>query len=184
MSIHMVLLDRDGVINENDRSIEGGPFYTTSWKDWTFRPGVLDAVAELTKGGIEVYVITMQNCILDGIVQPWEVDAIHREMCRAFKEHGGRIGNVFVCTSPVRTDAAKARAKSDAIHYIFEKFNVDPAWAVFVGDASHDMVAAYESGCNLAIQVRTDVMYESSERADVEVASLQAAVRYIKGVRK
>ena len=81
-----LFLDRDGVINR--RIIDG---YVTSWEEFEFLPGVLDAMELLAGKFRYIMVITNQQGVGKGLMTMEQVDAIHDRMCLEIEAHGGRI---------------------------------------------------------------------------------------------
>ncbi len=88
-----VFLDRDGVINQDS------PDYIKCWAEFDFIPGSRKAIARLTHAGITVIVITNQSAINRGMVPLAELENMHRRMCRAVADSGGRITGIFFCPS-------------------------------------------------------------------------------------
>lgn len=143
-----VLLDRDGVINE-DRSDS-----VLSRDDFVLLPRAVEAIALANRKGYGVLIITNQACVGRGDLSFDELEAIHRLMREAVGKAGGRIDEVYVCphTEAERCDCRKPRpglvyrARAD---YGFE---LDGTW--MVGDAQRDLDAALAAGCRPAL-VRT-----------------------------
>jgi len=87
----VVLLDRDGVINERVRG------YVTRWDEFRFAPGALEGLRVLAGIGARVAVVTNQSAIGRGVVDAARVEAIHSRMSREVRRAGGRIDDVLVC---------------------------------------------------------------------------------------
>jgi HAD superfamily hydrolase (TIGR01662 family) len=52
----VVFLDRDGVVNK-ERKNE----YVKNWTEFSFLPGVLDSLRNLTRAGFQIIVVTNQS---------------------------------------------------------------------------------------------------------------------------
>ena len=86
-----VFLDRDGVINRDS------PDYVTSWEQFVFLPGSLEAICRLTAAGLVVMVITNQSAVGRGMMNTATLEAMHQNLRQAVEARGGRIDAVFYC---------------------------------------------------------------------------------------
>ena len=92
-----MLLDRDGVINED----VGSPGVCRV-DDFRLVPGAAAAIARLNRAGATVCVVTNQTCVGKGLVTELELDGIHRRMRDALREEGGEdasIERIYVATT-------------------------------------------------------------------------------------
>src|SRR5688500_9688522 len=87
----LVILDRDGVINQDSDQ------YIKSPQEWLPIPGSLEAVARLSQAGWHVVVATNQSGIARGLYDMGTLNAIHAKMHKAVSLAGGRIDAVFYC---------------------------------------------------------------------------------------
>jgi D-glycero-D-manno-heptose 1,7-bisphosphate phosphatase len=143
-----VLLDRDGVLNE-DR-----PNYVKSLDEWVWQDGVLDALARLHAAGVRVGVVTNQSCVGQGILASAQLEAIHARMRSDVAEAGGRIDGIFFCPH-VDADGCDCRKPLPGLlHQAAEHFSCSLAGVPFVGDAGRDLVAAMAAGAE-PVLVRT-----------------------------
>jgi D-glycero-D-manno-heptose 1,7-bisphosphate phosphatase len=137
-----VLLDRDGVIN---RHISHG--YVTSWEQFEFLPGALDALRLLTENGYAALVISNQACVGKGLLSSCGLSAITRRFLLEVALAGGHIAQVYYCTHTEedRCDCRKPqpgllwRAKAD--------YDFIPEETFFIGDSLSDIQAAAAAGC-------------------------------------
>ena len=93
----LVLLDRDGVINED----VGSPGVCRV-DDFRLVPGAAAAIARLNRAGATVCVVTNQTCVGKGLVTELELDGIHRRLRDALREEGGEdasIDRILVATT-------------------------------------------------------------------------------------
>jgi D-glycero-D-manno-heptose 1,7-bisphosphate phosphatase len=136
----LVLLDRDGVLNE-DR-----PNYVKSWDEWVWAPGAREALARLHGAGVRVAVLTNQSCVNKGILAPETLAAIHRRMAEEAEAAGGAIDAVFYCPH-VDADGCDCRKPLPGLlHQAATHFGRDLAGVPFVGDARRDLEAAVAAG--------------------------------------
>jgi D-glycero-D-manno-heptose 1,7-bisphosphate phosphatase len=80
----LVILDRDGTINEDSED------YIKSPEEWRPIKGSLEAIARLTQADYRVVVATNQSGIARGLFDTRTLFAIHDTMLRALAQHGGR----------------------------------------------------------------------------------------------
>ena len=93
METWTVFLDRDGVINR--KAPEGE--YITSWSEFTWLPGVLDALRKLHQAGVRTLIVTNQQGVAKGLIEPRALDDIHQRLRTEVSAAGGRIDGIYVC---------------------------------------------------------------------------------------
>src|SRR5262245_9682767 len=87
----LVILDRDGVINEDSKE-----FIKTA-QEWHPLPGSLDAIARMTAAGVTITVASNQSGLGRGLLDEAALAAIHRKMLDAATAAGGRIAAIHYC---------------------------------------------------------------------------------------
>src|SRR2546421_1034100 len=87
----VIFVDRDGVA-VRDR---GG--YVKSWKEAVPVPGALDALADLSRDGHRLFVVTNQPAIGRGLTSAEAVAEIHERLAREVELRGGAIEGFLVC---------------------------------------------------------------------------------------
>ena len=87
----LVILDRDGTINEDSDQ------YIKSPEEWRPIKGSLEAIARLTQADYRIVVATNQSGIARGLFDTRTLFAIHDTLLRALAQHGGRIDAFFFC---------------------------------------------------------------------------------------
>lgn len=85
----LVVLDRDGVINEDSDD------FIRSLDDWRPVPGSLEAIARLNQAGFDVVVFTNQSGIARGYFDQDTLAQIHRRMLAEIEALGGRLGGIY-----------------------------------------------------------------------------------------
>lgn len=94
----IVLLDRDGVINQDSLH------YIKSTEEFIPIPGSIEAIARLTKAGYRIGVATNQSGVSRGYYDEAELAAIHGKMLNLVHEAGGkskRLNIVFTCHTKI-----------------------------------------------------------------------------------
>jgi D-glycero-D-manno-heptose 1,7-bisphosphate phosphatase len=136
----LVLIDRDGVINRDSNE------YIKSVEEWVPLPGSLEAIADLTRAGFTVAVITNQSGIGRGLFSEETLAAIHAAMRAAVEAAGGRLAGIFYC--PHRPDAACdcRKPKPGLLLQAARRFGVPLDGVAFIGDKASDVEAAQAAG--------------------------------------
>ena len=87
----LVILDRDGVINEDSDD------YIKSPVEWHPLPGSLEAIAKLNHFGFKVAVATNQSGLARGLFSIDELNAIHHKLHQALDRIGGQLECLVFC---------------------------------------------------------------------------------------
>ena len=136
----LIILDRDGVINEDsDQFIKN----TTEWKAI---PGSLEAIAKLNHAGYRVVVASNQSGIGRGLLDMGALNAINDKMYRVLAQVGGRIDALFYCPHAAEANCDCRKPKPGMFIDIAQRFNVDLAGVPSVGDSLRDLQAAVTAG--------------------------------------
>jgi len=144
----LVVLDRDGVINE-----DSGEFIK-SVAEWRPIRGSLEAIAALNGAGFRVAVITNQSGVGRGLFTEQTLGAIHERMSAAVRATGGELAAVYYC--PHRPDeGCECRKPKTALFRRLERdLGQSLAGTPLIGDRLSDIEAADAVGAR-AILVRT-----------------------------
>ena len=177
-----VFLDRDGVINEN---VTGD--YVRSWEALRILPGALEAIADLTRAGYPIVVVSNQQGVGKGLMTASDVEEIHQRLAGAIERSGGRVAAVRYCPHLADEGCVCRKPKPGLLVAAAAELGVDLAKSVFVGDAVSDVEAARAAGCR-PILVRTgrgvdaEAAVRTGDYGDVDVVDdLGAAARLING---
>jgi len=90
-SSKLIILDRDGVINEDSDD------YVKSVDEWIPLPGSLEAIALLNQAGYQIAIATNQSGLSRGYFTINDLHAMHSKMDALLKPLGGRIDSIFFC---------------------------------------------------------------------------------------
>lgn len=135
-----VLLDRDGVINEDAES------YILSVEAWQPIAGSLEAIGRLTRAGIPVAVCTNQSAIARGTLSNEGLAAIHRHMQTAIARMGGALAGIFFCPHGPDAGCNCRKPAPGLINEALQQLDRQPADAVMIGDSQRDIEAASRAG--------------------------------------
>jgi D-glycero-D-manno-heptose 1,7-bisphosphate phosphatase len=159
-----LFLDRDGVINEkidND--------YVRSWERFTFLPGVLTALQELSGIFGRIVVTTNQRGIGRGLFTEADLQDIHHRMLEEVVAAGGRIDACYFCPhlqdapdcncrKPLPGMALQAKAQFPEI--VFSK-------SVLVGDSVSDIQFGKNLGMHTVHITKSDVTMSDEKYASL-----------------
>ena len=169
-------LDVDGVVRHNDRSMDGGPYYTTSYDQVVFIKGALEAHKMLYEAGFKVYWVTMQNSIVEGVVSAEVVDNIFKQMAKDVMRIVQVPVKYRVCTTPTEDSDLKVWAKCQAVQEFAEADDIDLSQSVGIGDARSDILAFQKAGCGTNIHINIPRGDKDVKEADWVANSLYEAV--------
>ena len=157
-----LFLDRDGVVNR--RIVDG---YVTSWGEFEFLPGVLEAMGILAKRFKYIVIVTNQQGVGKGLMTMEQVDAIHDRMCAEIESRGGRIDGIMVCPQ-LATEPDNFRKPDPAMAYIAQETfpEIDLQKCIMVGDGATDIEFGRNAG------TRTVFIGDENPDADDCYASL------------
>jgi len=138
----LVILDRDGVINEDS------PDYIKSAEEWRPIPGSLEAIARLHQAGFHVYVASNQSGIGRGLFDLDALLTIHERMQRALAELGARIDAIeFAPEHP--DDASDLRKPAPGMLLdLAKRLQISLDGVPVVGDSLRDLQAAEAAGAS------------------------------------
>jgi D-glycero-D-manno-heptose 1,7-bisphosphate phosphatase len=155
--IPAVFLDRDSTLN-----VDHG--YTHKVEDFAWMPGAPKALALFHRHGIACFIVTNQGGIGKGLYTESDMAAFNDHLCHEAKRAGGRITDIAFCASHPDAAAAQLRAPSPRrkpapgmILELAEKWNVDLATSVMIGDRDSDVVAGQAAGCHAYLFDGTDL---------------------------
>jgi len=137
----MILLDRDGVLNE-DRSD-----YVKSPDELILVPGAASAVARLNQAGVLTVVVTNQGAIGRGLFDLDMLALIHQKLHAELAREGAHIDEILFC--PDHPDHPTERRKP-APGMLLEALSRHGGVAEetpMIGDTLRDMQAAAAIGC-------------------------------------
>ena len=140
-AMKLIILDRDGTINEDRED------FVKSADEFVPLPGSLDAIARLNHAGWHTVLATNQDGLGRGLFDMATLNAIHIKMNLLLAEHGGRIDAVFFCPHTELEGCACRKPEPGLFRQIGERYGINLAEVLVVGDAERDLVAGAAVGC-------------------------------------
>jgi D-glycero-D-manno-heptose 1,7-bisphosphate phosphatase len=137
----LVILDRDGTINE-DRDD-----FVKSADEWLPLPGALEAIARLNQAGWHAVVATNQSGLGRGLFDMAALNAMHAKMNQMLHRLGGRIDAVFFCPHTPADGCACRKPLPGLFEQIGYRYGIDLSEVPAVGDSLRDLRAGAAAGC-------------------------------------
>lgn len=144
----LVILDRDGVINEDSDA------YIKSPAEWVPIPGSLEAIARLNHAGYRVVVATNQSGVARGLFGMAELNAIHQKLHAALARLGGQLDGIYFCPHGPDDGCSCRKPRPGLLREIAARHGIDLAGVPAIGDNLRDLEAARAVSAT-AILVRT-----------------------------
>ena len=138
----LIILDRDGVINEDSDE------YIKSPQEWIPIPGSLEAIARLNKADYRVVVATNQSGIARGYYDLETLNAMHRKMNDLLAQLGGKVDGVFFCPHGPEDGCDCRKPMPGLFKQISRRMNKALRGVPSVGDSLRDIQAAKHVGAD------------------------------------
>lgn len=140
MSPHLVVLDRDGVINEDSDT------FIRSAAEWHAIGGSLEAIALLGAHGFTVAVATNQSGLARGHFDRVALNGIHGAMVEAVAASGGHIDRIVFCPHGPGEGCDCRKPAPGLLRQLAEHYGVGLQGVPFIGDSLRDLDAARAVG--------------------------------------
>ncbi len=144
----LVLLDRDGVINEDRADFVKSP------AELIFIPKALAAIARLKTHGHKLVVVTNQSCIGRGIINDEQLAEIHGKLQDNLAKLSADLDDILIAPDAPWAATDRRKPGPGMIFEAMRKYHATPRETVFIGDSTRDIEAARSAECH-RILVRT-----------------------------
>ena len=147
----IVILDRDGVINQDSDA------YIKSPEEWIPLEGSLEAIAQLNRNGYRVFIFTNQSGIARGYFDINTLELMHKKMDKMLQEVGGKIEKIFFCPHGPDDGCDCRKPNIGMLKQIEDHVGHSLESAFVVGDSKKDIKAAVKIGAkpNLVLTGKT-----------------------------
>ncbi len=136
----LIILDRDGVINQDS------PDFIKSPDEFIFLSGSVEAIVKLSQAGHRIGVASNQSGIARGHLTEETLQTIHRKMISAVQQYGGVLNDIAYCPHAPDVDCMCRKPKPGMLIAIADKYKVNYHDIIFVGDRLSDIQAAEAIG--------------------------------------
>jgi D-glycero-D-manno-heptose 1,7-bisphosphate phosphatase len=145
-----VFLDRDGVINQYLPED-----YVKTPEELVILPGVCEAIAQLNKAQVPVFLISNQQGVGKGIMTQADLDSVQAKLDAELKEHGAHLDGVYYCTCLAGPNCKCRKPAPTMLSQACIEHDLDLRRSVFIGDTEGDAKAAKSAGVGMFILVMT-----------------------------
>ena len=132
----LILLDRDGVINQDSKD------YIKNAEEWAPIKGSLEAIGYWQRRGIEFAVCTNQSGLGRGLFSKDDLFNMHAKCNSILKSLGGKPLRFFFCPHTPENNCSCRKPKALLLELAIEALGSKPSNTVFVGDSPSDLKAA------------------------------------------
>lgn len=163
----LIILDRDGVINQDSDD------YIKSPEEFIPLPGSLEAIARLHRAGYTIAVATNQSGIARGYFDLDTLNLMHEKLHQLLAACGGQIDGIFYCPHAPDDDCECRKPKPGLLLDIKARFDTVMQDVPAVGDSLRDLQAARSVGAR-PVLVRTG----KGERTIAQAEGLEGVAVY------
>lgn len=149
----VVLLDRDGVINQDSYS------YIKSVEEFKFLPGSIEAIVRLSQLGYQIGIATNQSGVSRGFYDLATLHAIHEKLLMEVRRAGGTINAIEYCIHMPDAGCFCRKPQPGMLLKLANRFQCASLTGVpFIGDRISDIEAAKKAGATpiLVLSTMTD----------------------------
>jgi D-glycero-D-manno-heptose 1,7-bisphosphate phosphatase len=135
--VKLVILDRDGVINQDSDN------FIKTVDEFIPLPGSVEAIARLKHAGYKVFVATNQSGISRGYYDIATLDAMHKKLAQQLSEFNAEIDGIEFCPHGPDDQCDCRKPKPGMYLSIARKLGLsDLSDVLVVGDSLRDLEAA------------------------------------------
>jgi D-glycero-D-manno-heptose 1,7-bisphosphate phosphatase len=176
----LVLLDRDGVINEDSDE------YIKSPEEFHMLPGVPQTIARLNFSGVKCALATNQSGIARGLFTLEGYLQIQQKLNKKLAEHDAYLDGVFFCPHGPDEQCECRKPEPGLLLKALSRFTVMASNAVFIGDSIRDIQAAVRADITpILVRTGNGVATEKSRHPDLKnVAVFDSLVEAVDEVLK
>lgn len=138
--MNVLVLDRDGVINYDSDS------YIKSVSEWVPIDGSIEAIAEFSRAGFRIVVVTNQSGLGRGLLNESALEDIHLRLESKVESLGGKIDGIFFCPHHPRENCDCRKPKNGLLKKAERVLQASLKNSFFVGDSYTDLQCAVNFG--------------------------------------
>lgn len=172
MNKKIIILDRDGVINEDSDD------YIKSPEEYIPIPGSLEAISLLNKAGYTVVVASNQSGIARGYFSLETLEQMHGKLSSLLADKGGKIDKIYFCPHSPDDHCDCRKPQPGLFLKILEDYPVEPRGVVVIGDSLKDLqVARAVNMVPMLVRTGKGAITEAALRNDVKLGEQFANVK-------
>lgn len=140
MADRVIVIDRDGVINEDSDE------YIKSAEEWRALPGSIEALSRLSHAGHRICVVSNQSGLRRGLFGLAELNDMHRKLRDLLAGQGAQIEMIAFCPH-LPTDGCDCRKPRPGLLFaVGERLGISLNGVPYIGDSLSDVQAARAAG--------------------------------------
>jgi D-glycero-D-manno-heptose 1,7-bisphosphate phosphatase len=143
-----ILLDRDGVINEESSVFIKSP------DEFLPLENSLEAIALLNQHHYKIVIITNQSGLARGFFNETTLNLIHQKMRDELVKVGGEIEAIYFCPHQASDLCECRKPKGGLLKQFAADYDADLSQIYFIGDSLRDIQAAQNAGA-IPVLVKT-----------------------------
>lgn len=175
-----LFLDRDGVINE-----ENVGSYITSWDEFKFCDGVLDALKQLNEVFGNIVVVTNQRGVGKGVMTKEALKQIGENMTAEVAASGGRIDKIYACTATEDSHPNRKPNTGMALQAKEDYPQIDFKKSVMVGNSPGDLEFGKRLGMHTVfLTTKYEPFALPHDLVDEQYATLLQWAQHVKAVEE
>lgn len=140
MAARLLLLDRDGVINEDSADFIKSP------REWFPIPGSLHALGLARQHGYRILVVSNQSGLARGLFGLEDLHRIHTRLRQEAQALGGDVDGFLFCPHGPRQGCDCRKPQPGLLLAALMRSGTAAADAVMIGDRASDLAAARAAG--------------------------------------
>ena len=153
----VVFIDRDGVINVDLWR------YVEHWKEFRFEKGALEGLRTLSEKGFDIFIISNQAGVGDGIFSEAAMWQVHEKMIAAMAKRDIKIRGTRYCIHAKKEKCDCRKPKTQLLEKAVANLSFDKGKTYFVGDKLSDLEAGKNFGIR-TILVRTGYGWKTEKQ--------------------
>ncbi|MEP6700320.1 MAG: HAD-IIIA family hydrolase [Bacteroidota bacterium] len=136
-----IFIDRDGVINQEKKED-----YILNCREFIFYDGVREAIQQLSEKFGKIIIVSNQRGVGKGLMTEAELHNIHQHMQKQIETAGGRIDQIYYCTSTNNKHPDRKPNPGMAFHAKTDFPGIDFTKTIMVGNKPSDMLFGRNAG--------------------------------------
>lgn len=137
-----IILDRDGVINKNDKN-----YYVWKKDQLEFVDGIFENLRLLKQAGYKLFVVSNQGGISKGIYSKNEAVSLNKHIQDCLKMKQIELEDILFCPHHPEIEQCLCRKPSPLlIDRLISRYALDKSRTIFIGDSESDIQAANRAG--------------------------------------
>jgi D-glycero-D-manno-heptose 1,7-bisphosphate phosphatase len=132
----LVIVDRDGVINEDSDEYIKGP------EEWKPLPGSIDALSRLYHGGYRVCVVSNQSGLARGLFGLAELNAMHKKLRDLLAGQGAQVEMIAFCPHLPNDRCNCRKPRPGLLLTVGDRLGLSLRGIPYIGDSITDVMAA------------------------------------------